>query len=59
MISFETDDLAGLNEKLRKGKVTFLSGPMEMEIPCFGMVDTMLVEAPGRVMVELFERHGQ
>jgi len=59
MISFETDDLAALAEKLRKERIAFLSGPMRMEIPCFGKADTILVEAPGRVMVELFERHKQ
>jgi catechol 2,3-dioxygenase-like lactoylglutathione lyase family enzyme len=55
MISFEVTDLSGLIIKLKDEKIRFLSKPMKMEIPYYGKVRTLLIEAPNRAMVELFE----
>jgi catechol 2,3-dioxygenase-like lactoylglutathione lyase family enzyme len=56
MISFETDDLSGLIEKFNKENVKIVSGPIKMEVAPHGMVKTIVVEGPSKVMIELFEK---
>lgn len=55
MICFETNDLSGLIEKFNRKNVNIISGPVEMEVAPHGMIKTITVEGPGKVMIEFCE----
>jgi len=55
-ISFETDDLSEMINTFNKEGVVLLSEPVHMKLDPWGIINTVIVEGPGNVMVELFEK---
>lgn len=56
MISFETDNLSFLTEKLKKDNFTILAGPIELELIPYGKIRIIEVKGPSKVRIEFFER---
>jgi hypothetical protein len=56
MISFETDDLTGLMLKSNKAGFHTHIGPVVYSDLKHGMITCAVIEAPSRIMVQLFQR---
>jgi catechol 2,3-dioxygenase-like lactoylglutathione lyase family enzyme len=56
MISFETDDLSGLRERLIREGISILSDPLGLTLLPYGKIRLVEVEGPSKVRVEFFER---
>jgi len=56
MISFETDNLSSLLEKLKRENITVLSGPIELVLQPYGKIRLIEIEGPSKVRIELFEK---
>jgi catechol 2,3-dioxygenase-like lactoylglutathione lyase family enzyme len=56
MVSFETDNLSGLTETLKKEGISILAGPVELALLPYGEARLIYVEGPSKVKIEFFER---
>lgn len=56
MVSFETNDLSGLIDKLKKEEFRILSGPIEIDAAPHGKAKTITVEGPTKEIVGFIEK---
>jgi hypothetical protein len=55
-MAFETGDLGGLLDAVRKGGFSVLSGPLPCEAPVHGRVTSAVVRGPNGVLIEFFSK---